>query len=206
MPNLVKNRKLLQDRSWEEIQAHLNDPENSPLPEKQQAQLKRIISAAKMLESYHPTKVISLLQAQYTIQYNTALSDVYYAQELFKSKQKFDWDFWQQWQIKDLVETIRVCQTQNKQKERIAAHKVLHDIIGEKVQGVDDPKGMEKNTIYVQVNNNNQIINLPISKLKGLNASDIKTVVEAMTTPVQDDEQIAEILEIEEKEELTINN
>ena len=192
-------RKQLQDQNWELIQAHLHDPDNSPLPEKQQAQLTRIISAAKMVESYHPTKVISLLKTQYNISYSTALNDVHLAQELFKSKQKFDWDFWQQWQIKDLVETIRICQLQNRQKERIAAHKVLREVIGEKLPTTEDPKQMEKNTFYIQINNNSQTINLPISKIKGLNANEIQTVIEAITTPVQDDAEIAEILEIEDE-------
>ena len=56
------------------------------------------------------------------------------AQSLFKSNHTFDFDFWQQWQIKDLVDSIRKCKIRGDEKNRIAAHKALKLIIGEKVE------------------------------------------------------------------------
>lgn len=84
-----------------------------------------------MLDDYHPNNVIPRLLAKYNISRYRAQEDIRLAQELFKSKHTFDWEFWQTWQIKDLVETIRTCRLAGKHKERIAAQKVLREVIGD---------------------------------------------------------------------------
>lgn len=187
-------KKTLAEQRHEVILAHILDPENSPVPEDCKEQLDRVISAAKMLDELHPSSVISRLQAKYAITPNTARKDIKLAQDLFKSQHEFDWDYWQQWQIKDLVDTIMTCKLQKRHKERIAAHKVLQAVIGEKTITPEDPRRMEKNVFYIQLNNNNTTVNLPLSQIKGLSAEEIHTLVEAMTTPAETDDQIAEIL------------
>jgi len=187
-------KKGLAEQRHELILAHILDPDNSPLPEAYREQFNRIVSASQMLDSFHPSSVYPRLQAKYNISRNTARKDIQLAQELFKSKHEFDWDYWQQWQIKDLVDTIRTCKLLGKQKERIAAQKVLRDVIGEKVVGAEDPKRMEKNVFYIQLNNNQNTVNIDMSKIKGLSADEIHTLVEAMVAPTETDDQICEIL------------
>lgn len=188
-------KKTLSEQRYEVILSHILDPESSSLPEAQQEQFNRVVQAAKLLDSYHPINVVSRLLAKYNITRKTAREDVALAQELFKSRFTFDWDFWQTWQIKDLVETIKFCKENGKQKERIAAHKVLKEIIGEKQVGEEDPKRMEKNVFYVQLNNNGTIVNIPLEQLKNLSAEEIRTITEAVTsTPPEDDSQIIELL------------
>ena len=189
-----QTKKSLAEQRYEVILAHILDPEDSLLPEEYKEQFNRVVSAAQMLDSFHPSSVYPRLQAKYNITRNTARNDIKLAQELFKSKHEFDWDYWQQWQIKDLVDTIRTCKLLGKQKERIAAQKVLRDVIGEKTVGAEDPKRMEKNVYYIQLNNNNTTVNIPINQIKGLSPEEIHTLVEAMTVPVETDDQIAEIL------------
>lgn len=92
------------------------------------------------------------------------------------------------------MDTIRVCKIQNKQKERIAAQKVLQQVIGEKQVGSEDPKRMEKNVFYIQLNSNSSTVNIDMNKIKGLSQNDIRNVVEALTIPNETDDQIAEIL------------
>lgn len=193
-PAIYQPKKSLAEQRYEVILAHILDPENSPIPEEHQEQLNRVISAAQMLDKYHPSSVIPRLLAKYRISQSVARTDIKLAQELFKSRHQFDWDYWQQWQIKDIVETIRLCKLQGRHKERIAAHKVLKEVIGEKQIGSEDPKRMEKNIFYIQLNNNNNTINLPLDKIKGLNSEEIRTIVEALGTNIDDEQQIAEIL------------
>jgi hypothetical protein len=193
IPGYSKKLSLAEQR-YEIILAHILDPENSPLPEENREQFNRVVSAAKMLDDYHPGNVIPRMQAKYNISRNTAREDIRLAQELFKSKHHFDWDFWQQWQIKDLVDTIRICKLQGKQKERIAAQKVLREIIGEKPMGEEDPKRMEKNVFYIQLNNNQTTVNIPMDKIKGLDREEIRTVVAALASPEVEDAEIIDIL------------
>ena len=53
---------------------------------------------------------------------------------------------------------------------------------------------MEKNVFYIQLNNNNNTVNIDMTKLKGLTQAEVQDVVEAMIVPVETDDQIADIL------------
>lgn len=198
-PNLPEQinyqpKKTLSEQRYEVILAYILNPEDSPLPEEYREQFNRVKSAAQMLDDYHPNNVIPRLLAKYNITRYRAQEDIRLAQELFKSKHTFDWEFWQTWQIKDLVETIRTCKLAGKHKERIAAQKVLREVIGDKPSGVEDPKRMEKNIFYVQLNNNNTTVNIPLDKLKGLSQDEIQIITAAMTTPEVEDAQIIDLL------------
>jgi hypothetical protein len=187
-------KKTVSEQRYEIILSHILDPESSPLPDKHKEQFNRIIQAARLLDEYHPANVIPRLLAKYPITRNTAREDIRLAMELFKSKHEFDWDFWQSWQIKDLVDTIRTCKLEGRQKERIAAQKVLKDVIGVKPMGEEDPKRMEKNVFNIQLNNNQTTVSIQLDKLKGLSAEEIRTVVAAVSAPDMEDGEIVEIL------------
>jgi len=189
-----QTKKSLAEQEHGLILAHILDPDESPLPEECKDKFNRVISAAKMLDSYHPSNVIPRLLAKYNINLSTAKKDIQLAQELFKSKHTFDWDYWQQWQIKDLVDTIHTCKLLGKHKERIAAQKVLREVIGEKTVGAEDPKRMEKSTFNIQLNDNKTIVNLDLSQLKGLTPADIHVIVSAIIAPNETDDQVIEIL------------
>jgi hypothetical protein len=189
------NPKLpVTQQRYEVILAHILDPDNSPLPEEYREKFNRIKSAAILLDDYHPANVIPRLVSKYNITKNTAREDIKLAQELFKSKHHFDFDFWQQWQIKDLVDTIRTCKMKGKEKERIVAQKVLKEIIGPKQESAEDPKRMEKNVFYIQLNNNQTTVNIPLEKLKGLTQEEVRTIVASLTAPDIEDAQIIDIL------------
>ena len=189
-----KTKQALELQNHELILSHIMDPDSSPLPAELQEQFNRVKSAAQMLDSLHPSIVISRMQAKYNVSGNTARKDIKLAQELFKSRHTFDWDYWQQWQIKDLLDTIRTCKNLGKHKERIAAHKVLKDVIGEKIATAEDPKRMEKNVFYVQLNNNETIVNIDLNKIKNLPKEDISLILKELNSGNETDDQIAEIL------------
>jgi len=184
----------LAQQRYEVILAHILDPDHSPLPDELHEKFNRIKSAAILLDDYHPANVMPRLMAKYNITKNTAREDIKLAQELFKSKHHFDFDFWQQWQIKDLIDTIRTCKLKGKEKDRIAAQKVLKDIIGRKPESQDDPKRMEKNVFNIQLNNNETTVNIPIDKLRGLSPEEVRIVAASLIAPDIEDAQITEIL------------
>ena len=192
---MAKLSKLaLETQNHETILAHILDPDNSPLTPALQEQYNRVVTAARLIDGNHPSNVISKLLAKYDISKTQARKDIALAQELFKSYHTFDWDFWQAWQIKDLVDTIRTCKLQNKQKERIMAQKVLKEIIGEKTVAEEDPRRMEKNVFYIQLNHKSSTFNVNLDTLKGLSKDDIRKVIDALDAPDQSDEDIVEIL------------
>jgi hypothetical protein len=193
-PDSYNKKKSISEQRYEIVLSHILDPENSPLPEKYKEQFNRIRTAAILLDTYHPSNVLPRLQAKYNITKNCAREDIKLAQELFKSQHSFDWDYWQQWQIKDLVYVIRTCKLQNRHKDRIAAQKVLKEVIGDKPMGAEDPKRMEKNVFYIQLNNNNTTVNIPLDKLKGLTSTEIQTIIQAVTVPEATDNDIIDLL------------
>ena len=191
---MKQTKKELAQQNHTTILAHILDPENSPLPMELQEQFNRIKSAALMLDNFHPMSCVQRMMAKYNISRTTARRDIDMAQSLFKSNHTFDFDFWQQWQIKDLVDSIRKCKIRGDEKNRIAAHKALKLIIGEKVATDEDPRRMEKNVFYIQLNNNGTILNMDLNAIKGLSKDEVKTVVEALSAPEKTDEEVVNIL------------
>lgn len=191
---MKQTKKELAQQNHTTILAHILDPENSPLPMELQEQFNRIKSAALMLDNFHPMSCVQRMMAKYNISRTTARRDIDMAQSLFKSNHTFDFDFWQQWQIKDLVDSIRKCKIRGDEKNRIAAHKALKLIIGEKVATDEDPRRMEKNVFYIQLNNNGTILNMDLNAIKGLSKDEVKTVVEALSAPEKTDEEVVDIL------------
>lgn len=191
---MKQTKKELAQQNHTTILAHILDPENSPLPMELQEQFNRIKSAALMLDNFHPMSCVQRMMAKYNISRTTARRDIDMAQSLFKSNHTFDFDFWQQWQIKDLVDSIRKCKIRGDEKNRIAAHKALKLIIGEKVATDEDPRRMEKNIFYIQLNNNGTILNMDLNAIKGLSKDEVKTVVEALSAPEKTDEEVVDIL------------
>lgn len=191
---MKQTKKELAQQNHTTILTHILDPENSPLPMELQEQFNRIKSAALMLDNFHPMSCVQRMMAKYNISRTTARRDIDMAQSLFKSNHTFDFDFWQQWQIKDLVDSIRKCKIRGDEKNRIAAHKALKLIIGEKVATDEDPRRMEKNVFYIQLNNNGTILNMDLNAIKGLSKDEVKTVVEALSAPEKTDEEVVDIL------------
>lgn len=170
--------------------AHALDPDNTPLNPEQAAQFNRVVQAAKLLDSYpYEFQVVNLMKAKYNKSLTQLRNDVAIARELFKTRHTFDYDFWHAWEIQDQVELIKRCRDKDDYKNWNAAKKHLRDIIGVKPEAVDDPKRMERNIFYIQVNNSGgQPVNIPIEQLKQLNEKDRKVVLDSLATPIDADD------------------
>ena len=173
-----------------DILNHIMKPDEFPLPKKCKAQFYRVLQAAKLMDNNpNPSTVVRLLQTKYNIGTSVARRDVALAQELFKSQHTFDWDYWNTWQISDLVDTLKRIKLYGADKDYIAAHKLLREIIGEKPANLEDPQRMEKNVYNIQLNGN--VIDL--SKLQQLNPDVIQAILSIMHNPI-DDQQALELM------------
>lgn len=192
--NKVCGPKSLEEVNHELIQAHIIDPENSPLPENLQFQFNRVLQVARLLDDYpNETHIINIMLNKYRITRTQVRKDLALAKELFKTQQTFDWDFWFAWQIKDQMELIREAKLRGNLKEWNNAKKTLMLMIGEKPIVNDDPRRMEKNVFYIQVNNNGETLNVNLDAIKKLPEEDVKKVIEALYEPI-DDTQAEEII------------
>ena len=138
----MRGTPSLQEQHHTLIQAHILDPENSPLPETLRPLMNRVLTAARMLDDY-PVEghIIKLMQAKYNVSASTLRKDIQLAKQLFKTNHTFDWDFWQAWQIKDQVALIREAKLRGDLKAWNNAKKVLHLIIGDKPEAVRYKRG-----------------------------------------------------------------
>ena len=63
---MVYVKRKLPLLSHDEIQAHILDPENNPLPEHQKEQFDRVLTAARLLDDYpEDNHLVSMLQYKY---------------------------------------------------------------------------------------------------------------------------------------------
>lgn len=183
------------EQHYTAIQAHILDPDNSPLPEKLRPMMNRVLTAAKLLDSY-PVEghIIRLMQAKYSVTATTVRKDIQLAKTLFKTNHTFDWDFWQAWQLKDQMELIREAKLRGDLKAWNNAKKVLHKIIGDKPEAVEDPRRMERNVFNIQVNYNGQTMVIDFDKLRSLDPKLRAEVLQCLYEPVND-AQAEEIME-----------
>ena len=183
------------EQHYTAIQSYILDPEGNPLPEKLRPQMNRVLTAAKLLDNY-PVEghIIRLMQAKYSVTATTVRKDIQLAKTLFKTNHTFDWDFWQAWQLKDQMELIREAKLRGDLKAWNNAKKVLHKIIGDKPEAVEDPRRMERNVFNIQVNYNGQTMVIDFDKLRSLDPKLRAEVLQCLYEPVND-AQAEEIME-----------
>lgn len=187
-------RKALTDERYELIKAHIIDPENSPLPDYLKDEMDRVISMAKVLDKNPTIKhAVSLHRSKYgDISETTAYRDARLARKIYNSLHEFDYDFWINWAINDIVETIKRCRNRNSyQDDRVIAmeHANLLKAIGERPEEMPDPKRNEKHEFYILVNVNNQNIKIDMNNLRNLEEATLRELNRALAGGREIDEQ-----------------
>ena len=182
-----KGTPSLSEQRYEVIQAHILDPEHSPLPENLREQFNRVLQVARLIDDYpDDNHIINLMMTKYRVSQTQIRKDIALAKELFKTNHTFDWDFWQAWQIKDQLELIQECKLRGDLKNWNAAKKVLAVMNGQKPEAVDDPRRMEKNVFNVQVNYNGQTLNIDLDKIRNLPANVKQDILQQLYSSVDD--------------------
>lgn len=187
---MVREYKSLARLTHDEIEAHITDPDNNPLPERCREQFGRVIAAARLLDDYpDDNHVIRLMRAKYDVSPSTVRRDIALARQLYKSRHTFDWDFWQSWMIKDQLELIRECKLSGNLKEWNKAKLVLHKIIGERPMGEEDPQRMQANQFFIQiVNNDGERHNVSLGDVRNYSDQDKKDIIDNLYQPINDTE------------------
>lgn len=194
-PKVKHGAPSLMDVHYEQIQQHIIDPQNSPLPERLRPQFARVMDAARLLDDYpDETHVIALMQEKHRVSVYTIRRDIELARQLYKTRHTFDWDFWQAWQIKDQLELIALAKRKGDLKAWNNAKKVLASLIGEKPEAVEDPRRMEKNVFTIQVQYNGQQVDMDFSKLQNLPSDVRQMILKEMLYKQADDAQVEEIM------------
>lgn len=184
----------LQEQEYTTIQAHILDPQHSPLPDKLRDRFNRVLQVARLLDDYpEDGHIINLMLLKYHVSATQIRKDIALAKELFKTNHTFDWDFWQAWQIKDQLNLIRRARQAGDLKNWNNAKKVLAVLIGQKPEAVDDPRRMERNNFYIQVNYGGQYMSVELDKVRSLPEKVRQEMVQQMYTPI-DDAQAEEIM------------
>lgn len=185
----------LAEQRYDIIQQHIIDPESSPLPAELQEQFNRVLQVARLLDDYpNDSHIINIMLVKYRISTTQVRKDIALARELFKTNHSFDWDFWHAWQIKDQLELIRECKLRGDLKQWNNAKKTLAVLIGEKPEALEDPRRMEKNVFYIQVNNGSgEKVNINLDTLRGLPQKDRKEIIDTLYQPM-DDNQVEELM------------
>lgn len=192
--NRLAKKTALTDQAYDIIQAHIIDPENSPLPEKLKERFDRVLQIGRLLDDYpNESHVINIMLAKYRVTRATIRKDLALAREIFKTQHQFDWDFWFYWMLKDQIELIRRCKLNGDFKNWNNAKKTLLAMIGEKPAAVEDPRRMEKNVINLQVNYSGQVINIPVEALAKFSEKDRKILLDSLYQPI-DEVQAEEIM------------
>jgi hypothetical protein len=167
------SKAALEDTKYEQIKAHMIDPDSSPLSEEKQQMLDRLISASKILDK-NPIQrqAVNLHKQKYPdISQRQAYEDLRLAIRLFNTLHTFDYDFWRTWLLNDIVENIRICRIKNNDKDRktiAMEHANLLKVIGEKPDDLADPERNEKHQFYILIQNDNRTIKVDLNSLQDL--------------------------------------
>ncbi len=192
---MVREYKSIARLTHDEIEAHITDPDNNPLPERCREQFGRVLAAARLLDDYpDDNHVIRLMRAKYDVSPSTVRRDIALARQLYKSRHTFDWDFWQSWMIKDQLELIRECKLHGDLKEWNKAKLVLQKIIGERPASVEDPQRMQANQFFIQIVQNGQTQNVSLGDVRAYNDREKKELIDNLYQPI-DDAEAEEIMQ-----------
>ena len=179
------SRTALEDTRYEEIKAHVLDPDNSPLPEEKQEMLERVVSASKILDKNPIQKhAVAIHQQKYPhISRSQAYEDLRFAVRLFNTLHTFDYDLWRNWILGDIVKNIEKCRNAESEKDRrviAMEHANLIKVLGEKPTELPDPKRNEKHQFYILIQNDNRQVKIDINNLKDLPESALRELNRAI--------------------------
>lgn len=192
----MANRKALSDFTQDEILAAIVDPEHNPLPEKYDAELHRVMQASRLWDRYpNERHVADMMIAKYGISRTMAMKDLALAKRLYNQENRIDYDAMATWAVKDQLELINKLKLRRDFKEWNKAKKVLMDML-ERIRPAqeEDPRRMEKNTFVVNVNTGmGKSFAIPLDMLRSLGGEALKTMIDSMTTPIEDAQVVEEI-------------
>lgn len=179
----------------DDIRAHIQDPEHCPLPKGCEEQFDQICTIAQLLDEYPNDAAIENVmrhKARFDVSKSALRNNIKLARELFKSKFDFDWDFIRAWEIKDQFELVRRAKERGDLKMWNDAKKVLHTLIGERPEGVENNKRAEQTVINIQINKGGQSKTMSLDDARNLSEDEIEEIFDSadMEVTLEDAEQL----------------
>lgn len=179
------SRTAIEDIKWEMIQAHITDPDHSPLSTEKQEILDRVISASNILAKNPIQKhAVAIHRCLYKhLSYSQACEDIRLSAKLFETMHTFNYDFWRSWILDSILENIKFCRdrgTDQANKIISAEHANLLRLVGEEPKELPDPKRNEKHEFYILIQNDNRDVKINLNTLKDLPVAALKELNKAI--------------------------
>lgn len=187
--------KALEDKDYEIIKAAMLDRDRSTLDPRLQEKLERVVSAGKILDRYPIRKhAVAMLQAKYPgLSLTVAYEDIKIAMRVFNSLHTFDFDWWRDWLINNIVEQIQASKAAGDLKSWAAGNANLMKAIGEKPLDELDPKLTEKHQFIILIQNNKKETTINLDSMDKLPSSARKEISDSLITDI-DEADAEEIL------------
>jgi hypothetical protein len=189
------SRPAIEDQKHELIKAAILDPDSNPLPVHLREELERTVQAAKLLDKNPVQKhAIAILRAKYPgLSRAQAAEDCRRAMRIFNSIHTFEYDWWQHWLLQDIAEMIQKAKEDGDLKAWAMGHKNLLHAIGERPENEIDAKLIEKHSIVIAVQVNNQTVNIDYNKFLQMPVEARKLITDQLNREI-DDVQATEIM------------
>ena len=180
----------LEDQNWQMVKRAILDPESSTLPEEQTAMITRIISLARIIDRHPQGKTaITLHMIKYPeISRRTATRDLQCARDLNVTQQSFNYDFWHNWIVNDIVDLIQSAKARGDLRNWSAGQANLIRAIGEKIPDEKDPKLVEKHTFLIQLNHNSKTINIDMKDIDTYSSKELKAISDGIYTEISEED------------------
>jgi len=180
----------LEDQNWQAVKRAILDPESSQLPEEQTAMITRIISLARIIDRHPQGKTaITLHMNKYPeISRHTATRDLQCARDLNVTQQSFNYDFWHNWIVNDIVDLIQSAKARGDLRNWSAGQANLIRAIGEKIPDEKDPKLVEKHTFLIQLNHNSKTINIDMKDIDTYSREELKAISDGIYTEITEED------------------
>ena len=182
--------KPIEDLAWQSVKRAIVDPDHCTLPEEQIVMLNRIVSLARLLDRHPQGKTaLNIHQQKYSeICRSTALNDLRYARELNVSHASFDYEFWHNWLVNDIVNQIQSAKERGDLRNWSDGHANLLRAIGEKPTSEMDPKLIEKHTFIIHLNQESKTVNINMKEIDSYSRDQLKALSDGIYTEISEDD------------------
>jgi hypothetical protein len=116
----------------------------------------------------------------------TAVRDLRFARDLNVSQASFNYDFWHNWVINDIVDMIVAAKARGDLRNWSAGHANLIRAIGEKIPEEKDPRLVEKHTFVIQLNHNSKTISIDMKDIDSYTPKELKAISDGIYTEISD--------------------
>ena len=187
---MTKALKSYERIPWENIKAYLDHPESSELSGEHKYLIDRVFSLQKVLQRFPQQRTaIAMHRAKFPdIHAQTAYNDLLCARKLENTYHTFDYEFYNNWLITDIIDQIQASKAKGDTKGWAAGHANLKRTIGERPVQETDPKLLEKHTFLIQINNIPAGVTINVDTLEKIPVDTRKKIADAVFEEISEDQ------------------